>query len=302
MVTTSTVISASEYNNLRTKIMNVMGVGSGDSGYGQALNIPVMDNTRPILASDLVPMRAALLAARKHQLGSNIGFTDAQLPIIPKGNVVYATEFSKYEAAANVIISNRLNYSNISMTVYNNVHTVTRPSHWGPRQTISSVVNVLWVNNDRVRWFFNSGGDIRLSFNQPVGGFFGTRAWSTALAKIGTIRFSGHNTTRSGTAGTPANIGYHHIGTDWSQIFNGENIDTPYPYGVRHSNYGFLDDVYVNVRRIENGLAFQIMLVEDNHDQIIDPGTSFTFSFQKATTYLNNPVGQSPQFYTQTNL
>lgn len=302
MVTTSTIITAGEYNNLRSRLTNVMGVGSGDSGYGQTTNIPILDNTRPVLASDLVPLRNLINIGRRHQVGGSSGFSESELPIIPSGRVVFASDFSKYENAVNILTNSRLNYGNGSMLVRNDVHTVTRPNYWGPRQTLTSVVNVLWADEDRVRWFFNSGGDLRLNFWQPAQGFFGTRAWNVALSKIGTIRFSAWNSSHSGSAGHTNNVGFYQMNGNYSTIFNGQNIDNPYPYGHRHSNYGYLDDVYVNVRKIANGLAFQIILVEENHDQIIEPGTSFAFSYQKAVTYLNNPVGQNPSFFTQVNL
>jgi hypothetical protein len=62
-------IPASDYNNIQTKIEGVMGVGSGQSGYGQTLSSAQVSGGTTITASGWAALRSDLLKARQHQTG-----------------------------------------------------------------------------------------------------------------------------------------------------------------------------------------------------------------------------------------
>ena len=69
MAGVGTLVLASDYNNIQTKIAGVLGVGSGNSGYNQTLSSAQIGSTDPIRASHWSGLRYDLLRARQHQTG-----------------------------------------------------------------------------------------------------------------------------------------------------------------------------------------------------------------------------------------
>ena len=67
-----TSILALDYNNIQTKIANVLGVGASTTGYGQTVSSSQVPNTRTVIsAAQWSALRNDLLAARTHQTGAN---------------------------------------------------------------------------------------------------------------------------------------------------------------------------------------------------------------------------------------
>ena len=69
MAGVGTLVLASDYNNIQTKIAGVLGVGSGNSGYNQTVTSAQIGSTDPIRASNWSGLRYDILRARQHQTG-----------------------------------------------------------------------------------------------------------------------------------------------------------------------------------------------------------------------------------------
>lgn len=293
-------IAAAGYNSLLDKVRMVFGVGVGDRGYGQNLDARLMArDSRLDARPDLATIREMLQRCRRHQLGNGVGFSTTDLPVIEKGDIPYASVFTKYEQAADIILRDGLVYGNPSMSVMNEIWSMTRWSGWGPRQVIRAMFDVVWDTDHRSRWFFNSGGEIRLSFSHPnVWTPDGNnQRWALNLAAVGMIRYGAHGSNGNNSKGTlNRSIGFYETGQR-THLFNGENIDADYWPG----GYGSVDDFHVYCSKIARGVRFEVTLHEANDRQLVS-GTKITMGCQIARWYLTDPLIRQPTIITQASL
>ena len=217
------VILASDYNGIvgnatgstRNTINTVWAVGSGSAGYGQTplANVAVSGTVTATEWSTLITLLNSILT---HQSGTGTGVT------LPTAGTVIS-----YLAAVNTGVdtawANRLLFaSNAAVVTGTNISTT-----W----TSTSTINVLtrafgirctWASPDQARYFFNSGGRIRLNlsgtqFSSTTGR---TNDVITMLNNVGGIGIFGANTNggRLGTGGIVNSIntavGY------WTGTFN----------------------------------------------------------------------------------
>lgn len=315
----NTKVSASGTEVVRSKLMNLLGKGVGDIGYGQ--NVNVFQN---LVGRELTPeafpvYRQYLQIAKNHQIGDSTVIDDTTLPEVLSGDVVEGIKFDQYDSYSDQLFNNHLNFNNNSMTLYPNIFNVIRNYWWGPRETIYCDVDVLWGNEDKARYFFNSGGDIRLTPSQPnwswlqkkvwgvnwwqtfivsyrSGGYW----WNIGLPLVGTTRFAAHTTTSNGSVGTPStNVGFYELTDNFQVILNAKDYYNPY---ANIPGYSDIDDFYIYAMKVANGVRFRVSFTEENRDQKVDPSTRVDFSLFKATTYLTNPPIDTPQFITRKTL
>jgi hypothetical protein len=71
MAGVGTVVLASDYNGIQTKISGVLGVGSGNTGYNQTVTSAQIGSTDPIRATHWSTLRYDILRARQHQTGTD---------------------------------------------------------------------------------------------------------------------------------------------------------------------------------------------------------------------------------------
>ena len=64
------IISAARYNNLQSRVANVLGVGSSNSGYNQTVSSSQVPKSETIQATELNQIYADLIKIRAHQTGS----------------------------------------------------------------------------------------------------------------------------------------------------------------------------------------------------------------------------------------
>ena len=64
------IITAARYNNLQSRVATVMGVGSGDDGYGQNLASSQVATNAVVLATDMQTLFTDLANGRIHQTGT----------------------------------------------------------------------------------------------------------------------------------------------------------------------------------------------------------------------------------------
>ena len=68
-------VRAADYNSIQGKVALVLGSGSGNSGYGQALSSGQVSVGDQILVSQWNNLRTDLLKARQHQTGATESLT-----------------------------------------------------------------------------------------------------------------------------------------------------------------------------------------------------------------------------------
>lgn len=279
------------------KASALLGVGYGDRGYGQTTpSLPVRVSGDAIAASDWANLRTAIATLASHQ-----GTAVTQLP--PSGDFVAGANVKAETTAATTtydfatmianVDSNRFNTnSGASMTLTANALTISRASTWRWRSAgITCTANATFASEDAARYFFNSGGEIRFALSHPTGSTQDNN-WNAALAAVGTVAFKAHSTTRSGTAGTPAAIGYYELTTSAQTILSGAIGSGAYS-GAYSTNSITVTAAATSITGANGAKGFQIQFVitlSDSHTNawtVCAAGTAAVFSHLKATAVLS---------------
>lgn len=186
-------INRNDYNNIRSQIDLLLGVGSGSRGYGQTLNsselpapptpITVQDEQWDSLYYDLVNILV-------HQNGT--------IPLIPNvdgGEVIRlgaSYPLSAYETAIATADTNRFQLA-LSQSVITSRGSANYSSAWSNQA--QATITVTFPSSDSARYFFNSGGKIRFNSSRSGGSSTSQNSsWTNLLASIGMVEF-GANTS-----------------------------------------------------------------------------------------------------------
>lgn len=302
-------IAASDYNGLTggqaptvafasaaaatQKVSALLGVGYGDRGYGQSTPaLTAIASGDSIAAAKWVDLRTAIANMASHQGTATTLLPPASEFVAGQAVKAEASATSSYDFATMIanIDANRFNTnSGASMTLTSNALTITRASTWGAGSAgITCTANATFASEDAARYFFNSGGEIRFALSHPTGSTQNNN-WKAALAAVGTVAFKAHSTTRSGTAGTPAAVGYYELTTTAQTILSGA-IGT----GAYSTNSISVTAKATSITGANGAKGFQIQFVitlSDSHTNawtdVCAAGTAAVFSHLKATAVLS---------------
>lgn len=198
-------ISQSEYNSIRAKLINVIGPGSANYGWGQnTVSLPVSEGNT-VTINEWANLGYDIINAYKHIYGT--------IPTLATptdgGKIRYSTTFTpatndspvtQFDTYANTITTNRFTvHSTQSFTTDKGSVSQTWPGTLGTQWNvkIQCIVSVTFTTATQARYFFNSGGLIRFSSAQSGGsGYAQNTSWRNLLTTVGTVSFGG------GTAGT----------------------------------------------------------------------------------------------------
>jgi hypothetical protein len=226
------LVTAERYNNLRQGVLSVFGTGAGDSGYGQTLTSSTVSSGDLVQASHLNAIYEDIRKCFKHQTGGNP--TAGQLQEVLTTDLVTDDDqtnykgWDQYEAIVNPSITfphnitdNRLE-AHVNQLSVNNAAaaTKTRSSSWNGQ--IIHVFTVTFTDEDARRYFFNSGGTIRISGSVNTGSAK-DNDWNTMLSSCGTISFGANKTTQ--TSGNPigtvaSGLGNYQLTASYQDIFS----------------------------------------------------------------------------------
>ncbi len=189
------LVTANRFNTLRQQIDNVLGNGSGDTGYGQTLTTQSVQVGDLINATNINNSYEDLRKAYKHQTGGNPSTNVIQAvnqgDLIKENDGVSYTGWDQYEALATTISTNRLTVDSTQQVVATALSN-TRGSWNG---TITLIVNVNFTSADARRYYFNSGGYIQISSSTSDSSSKGS-SWNSVMG--GNLKFSAHGTTHTG--------------------------------------------------------------------------------------------------------
>lgn len=257
------------------------GVGFGDRGYGQTTPvITAVSSGQQIYASAWSNLRSILNSLAVQQ-GSSI-----TLPVNAIAGVQVVAD-SNYAAAMSTLDSNRNVGAAGGMTLTSSALTITRASTWGAGSTnIVGQASATFASEDAARYFFNTGGTLNMVLAHPNTTSTQDSNWNTILAALGTVSFGAHTTTRSGSGGTPAAVGYYELTTAAQTILNGANIGT----GSYTANSLLIEAWATAIPGVNGGKGTVINLritLTDGHtnafSDVVALGTNCVFGFKKAT-------------------
>ncbi|MBG10687.1 MAG: hypothetical protein CMD92_05920 [Gammaproteobacteria bacterium] len=265
-------IRASDFNGFADDINEIVGIGAGDSGYGQnQLVIPHVASGTKINASHMQLLLTALKFAGRHQ-GTTINSPeDTNDPEFPSAGQIIKL-LPNLEVDITNVRANKLNFDIAQMTAESNKISSSKTFDVpgaGAVHTWSSNVNyevsVIFADEDARRHFFNTGSDLRIdtsltgvdaSHKQSVD-------WQTMFSNIGILKLSHNLTEAAGGVGTPAG-GFTSLTSTYAKIYEKSGGDGSSGY---YTNNQF--EVYARLNG-NNAIDFKL--------DFIDAYTTSTFN------------------------
>lgn len=290
---TGDLIEATDYNNLRNLAAQVYGVGFGNSGYGQtSISLPPVSggDTELVKSVEWTNLRDAIQVCADHQ------GTTVDLP--PPGQLAVGALIRAHTASDNTgdiptsiddITTNRLNADSGSLTTFTSQLVSTRNSGWSSQ--IRHEFTVTFPTVDDARYFFNSGGQIRIRASRTGGsGTAQNAAWTNLLNNMGTVSFD--YTGVYAAVGTASPIGYYDLGGSNVLIYDLDDTAANY-----NANSVQIFGRYVDGPGGANGDNGRILRFRVNYndgsggftDNVNGTFTS-TVDIRRATTHLSIPA------------
>jgi len=198
MPAVNSIIVQADYNSIRDKVIAVLGNGSGNSGYGQQARIvsSAVAEGNKVTINEWANLRFDIINAYKHINGSN-----PVTAVVSEGNTIrYTGSFTpdtgtldvpqkQYDDWANNITANRFTVAG-SESATTAVTTSNRTTAWASQ--CECTIQFYWSNANDARYWFNSGGKIRISANRTGGATTAQNtSWTTLLSAAGTQNFGG---------------------------------------------------------------------------------------------------------------
>jgi hypothetical protein len=271
-------ILASDYNSIQSTVASILGTGSGDRGYGQAVSSSQVAATNTITATQMQNLKTDLDKIRYHQ--ANAAST---APSVSAGGVIYASDWSSYSSQASSLDGTRFNLATEQATLSGAVTKSAANNSWNTSITHSFTVN--FGSADAARYFFNAGGEIRVG--PTITGFGGPTTkggrWNSLFSTAGSIKFKANTTTSSG--GSASAIGWYNLSGS-QQIFS--IVDT----GTYSGN-----DFTVTASKTSSTLSLTIQYNDDgntgNIDENIDGALNSNVQYFTASGSYVNVAGPS---------
>jgi hypothetical protein len=158
-----------------------------------------------------------------------------------------------------------------------------------------------WTSANHARYFFNAGGQIRISFARSGGTVHSKNTeWTNLCTACGTLVFTARGMSKSGGSGTPTteiDDGWYDISTSYVQKFKQFEATSPYTLN------------YIGVEFRTAGTGTQLEVRVTYQDDATDTSPDDTVDGTLTTTYLERPPSTAnltdswgnPTFTTVTN-
>ena len=217
------LIQVADFENIRNKMVLVMGTGS--TGYGQTDLSSVSETANSLIDElNMDNLRADLLRARQHQTGVTESITNVAF-----NTTVSETVYAEYDNLANLITTNNRVCADNQRSVETGISS-TRSTAWNT--ILYHQVTVSFTTALQARYFFNAGGQIRFSaYRTGTASNTKDTEWTNMLGNntspsgMGTIAFdytqtsTVAGTSAVGRAGTGSAIGFYDLTTTNQQIY-----------------------------------------------------------------------------------
>ena len=198
------VVTASRYNALQSKVAAVLSTGSGDKGYGMSTASAQVGAGDTINATHLSTLYTDINKCILHQTGSATTaiVQPAAGDTVEEDNSTNKKGWAQFEANANTAETNRLNNSSGNFTTETEL-TENRTSSWGSgTDSINATFTATFSSADIKRNYFNAGGEIRLALSLSSGSGSKGTSWTNLFSGAGTIKFGRTATTCTGSGST----------------------------------------------------------------------------------------------------
>jgi hypothetical protein len=244
-----------DYNDIRTKAINLIGTGSAGLGYGQTIRSSEVGVSSRVTVNEWANLRFDIFNIWKHQYGDLPSINAPAANSIVRANTTNQP-YKQYDNFVNILTANRFGiHSSQAITRNKATASTTWPGVYGGSWTnvIFCTVDVSWTTANAARYFFNAGGEIRFNSSRTGGSSTPQNSsWTSLLTSIG---------TRSFGANKPL------IGQNWYTLTNGfqiwENTSATSPYAS--NTYRILartTDVANNSSGTSSSIQFRIEWID----------------------------------------
>jgi hypothetical protein len=207
-------IRASDFNGFANDINEIVGLGAGDSGYGQSqLLVTLVTAGSKVRASNWNELLNSVTFGAQHQ-GTTISIpADTSDPLFPApGRIISIIPVLEADIAS--VRANKLDYDISLMAIETNkisssktfVDPTSTGNHWDNTNNPQTYeFKTTFVDTDAMRNFFNAGGEVRIS--TELTGYdvshVQSDSWADLLTDIATVKLSNNLTESSAGVGTP---------------------------------------------------------------------------------------------------
>lgn len=276
----------------QNKAGHLYGIGFGDRGYGQTT--PTLgaiaagasvgqewQNLRTVMSNMSAwqnTSQTLLPASGSFNATSNIVAHEQDAPSI--------NSFDIQDMLA-LLDTNRLNYQVGNMTLTSSAASSTRATTWGAAAgAITAEFSVTFASEDAARFFFNSGGEVRVALAHPDTTTPRNTTWNTVLSNLA-VAFRANASSRiTGSYGTAQAIGYYQLTTAYQTILDGTNSGT----GVYTVNDFVVQARATSIAGVNGAkgsvIYFRVVLTDEQTNafsDIVASGTNAVVSHLRAT-------------------
>jgi hypothetical protein len=202
-------IKNSDYNSIRSKVLTILGSGNADYGYGQNLVSSDIAVGNKVTINEWSALRWDIVTTRVHQSGS----VPSVLTVEDGNTIRYSAvdaPVTTYDTLADTLTTDRFSLGAGQFAVSVPSAPSTRSAAW--INSLSCTVQFYWQNANQARWFFNSGGQVRVTASRSGGAATQQNtSWTSLLSSAGVVSFGGNNPA---TGTSPA------TGTNWYRCTN----------------------------------------------------------------------------------
>ena len=210
-----TLILASDYNVIQSKINQILGTGSGDYGYGQPVTSIAETIKTPITAGHWASLRVDILRAKQHLSGAD---ETGNLAPITNSTIISGATLTQFQNMLTSIETSRTTRPPNNQATRDQLVSSTHITPWNTTLTHGFAVN--FASADGARFFFNSGSSIDISASRTGGSVnMKNTSWTTMLTTMGVISFALATSSVSGTGTVTHSLGWASLTTDDQLLF-----------------------------------------------------------------------------------
>ena len=221
-------ITAAQFNILTNNSSSpfgynhIAGTGSGQYGLGQTeiLTVSGGDGTT-IKASDFNALFTAMTNLANH---TNDTLTSAAQ--VSAGSTI-AIRSALETDLATLAASVAAGCPNATALTTSSATNKDTSSSWTTTQTVTLTVTA--SSENELRYFFNSGGKLNISWSRTTGeGHAKNNEWTDIASRAGTINIKANDLDSSGSGSINNDFGYHDLTTSYQTLYTTDGDTSPY--------------------------------------------------------------------------
>jgi hypothetical protein len=190
------LIEATDYNGFVASVNALWGVGSSDSGYGQATTLSSVSAAGTVTATQWSDLIARINSIRQHADNVTSGLTSPSAG----ATITYLSTMSSQISTAT---TNRLNNTGDGNALDSLGGTKTISNATGFTTTRTQEFSITFSSYNQMRYFFNTGGFVTITAaNSSFSGNTKSTDWNSLSTAFGTTIIYAQTSAKSGGSGT----------------------------------------------------------------------------------------------------